>query len=489
MKDLKLFTQRVGLIGITNIIVTLKGIILLPILTKTLAEEGFGIWTQILVTIGLIAPIATLNLSPAVVRFLSSKKDKSQIKEAFSLVFFTVLISGTIFSLALFLVSDTLSTSFFKFSSDYLKISSFLILMTALNIVTLEFFRPLGEMKKYAYLTIMRTVLEILLIAYSIASGYGIEGAIISLIIAALAVQVIALGIIMSKFGLGIPHFYQIKPYLAFSLPILLLPFIGWIIHSSDRYVIGYLLDIESVGLYSAAYNIGATILAFIMPIQFVLYPTVSKLRDEKNFEGVKNYMNYSLKFFLMLTTPAAFGLSILSHEILLVFTTESFAEAYIIVALVSFGCLSYGIHSIFSYILLIENKTKILGSIMGFGAIFNLALNIFLVSEIGIEGAAISTLLTFVLIAIIAILISRRYLSVKPELKFIGKTIIASLVMAIIIWEIGQFGNLGALGLSLWIILGIKIILGIGAYFAVLSLLKGFGRKELDFLKQILRT
>ncbi|UCE73724.1 MAG: flippase [Methanomassiliicoccales archaeon] len=481
MKDLKLFTQRVGLIGITNIIVTFKGIILLPILTKTIAEEGYGIWTQILVTIGLISPIATLNLSPAVVRFLSSKTDKSQIKEAFSLIFFTVLISGTVFTLALYLISEPLSTSFFKFSSHYLQISSILVLITALNIVTLEFFRPLGQMKNYAYLIILRTILEIVFIAYTVLSGYGVEGAIISLIIAAVIVQVMALGIIFSKYGCAVPRFSHLRPYLVFGLPILLLPLIGWIIHSSDRYVIGYIMNVDDVGIYSAAYNIGAVVLAFIAPIQFVLYPTVSKLRDEKNFKGARSYLNYSLKFFLMLSIPSAFGLSVLSRELLLVITQESFTEAYLIVALVSFGCITYGVHSIYSYILLIENKTKILGFIMGFGAIFNLALNIILVPEIGIDGAAISTLLTFVIIAIFAILISRRYLPLKPDIKFIGKCILASSVMALIVWKISEWGTPSVLHFLL------EMVLGIGIYFGLLMALRGFGKRELDLFKKML--
>ena len=483
MKDLKLFTQRVGLIGVTNMIVTLRGVILLPILTKTIAEEGFGIWTQILVTIGLLAPIATLNLSPAMVRFLSSKTDKSEIKGAFSLVFFTVFITGTIFSIALLLISDPLSTSFFKFPSHHLKISSFLILITALNFVTLEFFRPLGQMKNYAYLTISRTILEVVLIAYSIHLGYGVDGAIISLFIAALVVQIIALGIILSKFGMSVPRFSQLRPYLAFSLPILLLPFIGWVIHSSDRYVIGYFLDIGSVGVYSAAYNIGAVIQAFIMPIRFVLFPTVSKLRDEKDPQGIRDYTNYSLKFFLLFTIPSAFGLFVLSQEILSVLTTESFADAYIIITLVSFGVLFYGVHSIYSYILLIENKTKTLGSIMGFGASFNLVLNIILVPEVGINGAAISTLLTFILLAILVILISRKYLLIKPDMKFIGKSVIAALIMALIIWEISQFGSPSLFRLLL------EIAAGIGVYFVVLSALKGFGKREINFLKKLLSS
>ena len=62
MSEYRLFAQRIGLIGITNLLVNLSGVILLPILTKTLPIEEYGIWTQITVTIGLIPSIVMLGL-------------------------------------------------------------------------------------------------------------------------------------------------------------------------------------------------------------------------------------------------------------------------------------------------------------------------------------------------------------------------------------------------------------------------------------------
>jgi len=65
MTEYKLFAQRVGLVGITNAIVSLRGLILIPILTKTLGASGYGMWAQIIVTISLITPIAMLGLPSA----------------------------------------------------------------------------------------------------------------------------------------------------------------------------------------------------------------------------------------------------------------------------------------------------------------------------------------------------------------------------------------------------------------------------------------
>ena len=74
MTEYKLFAQRVGLVGIVNLLVSLSGIILLPILTKTLPIGEYGIWVQIIVTITLISPVAGLGLPYTMVRFLAAEE-------------------------------------------------------------------------------------------------------------------------------------------------------------------------------------------------------------------------------------------------------------------------------------------------------------------------------------------------------------------------------------------------------------------------------
>ena len=54
MPEYKLFAQRVGLVGITTLIVNLRGLFRIPILTKTLGADAYGVWSIIMVTISLI---------------------------------------------------------------------------------------------------------------------------------------------------------------------------------------------------------------------------------------------------------------------------------------------------------------------------------------------------------------------------------------------------------------------------------------------------
>lgn len=87
MSEYKLFAQRVGLVGIANLIVSLRGLILLHILTKTIGTDLYGVWTQILVTISLLMSLGLLGLNTAKIRFFAGEKDKNKIGQDFYAVF------------------------------------------------------------------------------------------------------------------------------------------------------------------------------------------------------------------------------------------------------------------------------------------------------------------------------------------------------------------------------------------------------------------
>jgi len=68
------------LIGVTNLFVSLTGIILLPILTKNIPVEEYGVWVQINVTIGLVPSVVMLGLPYTMVRFLAAAKKEKKFR-------------------------------------------------------------------------------------------------------------------------------------------------------------------------------------------------------------------------------------------------------------------------------------------------------------------------------------------------------------------------------------------------------------------------
>lgn len=480
MTEYKLFAQRVGLVGIVRIIVSLRGLILLPILTKTMNTELYGIWVQIGVTASLLTFLATLQLHGAIIRFFAGEQDKAKIKEGFYSVFGLVFLFNLLLIVFIAVLSEPLAITFFggEEAIPFVRLLCFIIPATALDTICIELFRAFQQMKKYTGFLILQQILELSLISYAVLTGYSLFGALLSLIIARIFLLIVCFLFIYPQIGIGKPDLSVLKPYLLFSLPLIPAALSCWVVEISDRYVIAYFLGVASVGIYSAAYGLGTMIGMFMSPLGITLLPTMFKLYENNKIEELKKHLNYSLKVYLMFAIPSLFGLTVLSKSLLLTFTTSEYVSAYLIVPIAALGTIFYVGGGTIAIILQVLKKTKILAVVGGTGAVINLILNIILIPTIGILGAAISTLITFLFMGTAMGILSFKSIPFEIDFKFITKSIIASIPMAFGVWKLNPYGAVNTL-----------IAVGIAAaiYFAVLTLLRGFTKEEYLFLKGFL--
>jgi O-antigen/teichoic acid export membrane protein len=481
MNDYKLFTQQIGLIGITNLIISLRGIILLPILTKTLGAYDYGVLAQIMVTISLCTPLVTIGLLSGITRFLAAETDKKEIQEGFFSSLIVIFFSGIVLSSLLFLSSNFLAQMIFhtKEAIPLIKISAFIILIWALDRASLQFFRTRRQMTKYSGFLLLENFGELGLITYLVLNGFGLFGVVISLLIVKAISFGIMLFVIISQIGIKLPHFTKIRPYLVFGLPMLPSYIFVWIINSSDLYVIGYFMDSASVGVYSAAYGIGVLISMFIGPISIVLYPAILKLWKEDKIEEIKIHLEYSMKYFLMLAIPSTFGLSVLAEQLLIVFTTSQFVYGSVLIPIIAVSSIFSSFYSINMYILAMVKKTKIIGALLMIAAIVNIILNLIFVPLIGILGAAISTLVSFLILSLLMYYLAVSNIKFELGFRFILKSLFASFVMSFLIFGYNPTGITNVL---------ISIGFATGIYFGLLLLLKGFSKDELKFLKSLFK-
>lgn len=471
------FSKEAGLIGITDLIIKLKGLILLPLLTKLLGVENYGIWSQLMVTVGLTVPLIGMGLGSSIIRFLAGEKDKKIIREGVLTSLSASFFAGIILSLLLLAFSDFLASTVFANpkATVLIKISILLILLTALNQLLFSYLRSFRQIARYSTLSVIETSLELLTIAYSLSVGYGIKGALISLIIIRAIIFLITSCLIIAQVGISPPTLFRLKSYLKFGLPLVPTSFLFWIIYSSDNYLIGYFHGISPVGIYSAACTLSGIIMALFNPIHFVLYPAISKLWEEGKFEEVKINLKYAFKYTVIIGIPAVFGVSILTGQLLRIFTTPEFRFASVVVPFVSGGLLVLQFSGLAQYILMLAKKTKTIAVILTMAAISNIILNILLIPSLGIIGAAIATAACYIGLGIILHIASTKNLIFELDLKLTAKAIFSSLLMVMFI----RLANLNVL---------LSISVGILVYAITLLALRGLPPKEIVFILNLIR-
>jgi O-antigen/teichoic acid export membrane protein len=470
----------VGIIGFAQLLTSLGAFLLLPIITKTLGPYDYGLWSQIIITVHLISPIALLGMSMSAVRFLSAETEPDTIREGFYSILCFVTFTGLCASLLVYFFSDTIASTVFQdiSASYYIRIASWLILLNVISQITLFYFRIFHQIKTFALMLIIQTLGRLFLVYALILIGLGLYGVIIGTVAVWGFVFLLCIARIVQQIGFIIPKFSHLREYLNYGAPLTPNNLIRWVTDSSDRYLVGYFLNLQAVGIYSASYTIGYLIQFFVAPLQFVLLPELSRFYDQNNMNMVKQYLSRSLKYFLLITIPSVFGLSVLATPILTILTTEEFISGSVVIPLIALSGLFAGVFQIVINIALIIKKTKFPLLIQLSAASVNVILNIFLIPMIGILGAAIATLASYLLMVASCIYISFQFIPFDLNKVFILKSIAASSVMGGILYFLHPINILQLIA---------TILIGIIVYFAVLLFIKGLEKGEILMIKDLM--
>jgi O-antigen/teichoic acid export membrane protein len=292
--------------------------------------------------------------------------------------------------------------------------------------------------------------------------------------------NIVALFIILKQIGFHRPRFTNIAPYLKYGLPLIGNTAVLWIIYTSDRYFISYFLGASATGIYSAAYGIGGYADFMLPSIGTVLFPTISKLFDEGNYERTKLYMKYTFKYLIMLIIPGAAGLSILAKPLLSIIATRAFINGNTIVPFIAFGSVFNCFYQICIYVMLLVRKTQLNIMLLLIAAFVNVVLNLLLIPIMGILGSAVASIVAFATLGGITLMISRRYFKFDVSPQFILKSIFSASIMTLCIWLIKPESI---------ILLLASVIIGLIIYFTVLVLIGGFSRQEISFFTGFIRT
>lgn len=475
-----LFAHRIGLIGITEILVGLSGIILLPILTKNLAIEEYGTWLLFLVTASLIPMLTNLGLPNTMVRFLAGARDRTTIQDGFFSILEIVIFSSGIMSIVLFIAAEPIGDIFFEGNTIIAQILAVSIFILSMQAIFLAFFRTFQKIKRHSFFLFLKEYLKIAFISALIFNGYGILSVVAGFFIAECFVTILMGTMVIRTIGFRRGKFVNIKEYLGYGLPTVPGGLSSWVVSSSDRYLIGFFLGNASVGYYGPGYSLGSLIKTFFSPLAVLLPAVLSKEYDDGKQGEVKRYFNFSLKYFLAVAIPSVIGLSLLAKPILVVLSTpEIAARSYYVTSIVATSFLLLGMYTILVHFFILDKNTLFIGRLWIFAAIANFGLNLLFIPYYGIIGAAITTLSAYAFAFAAVEYYSPKLVDSRNIGIFITKSLFASLIISGIIVLTKPEGFLQISG----------IVLACAAiYFITIFLLKGFSKEEITFFKSIIR-
>ena len=197
----------------------------------------------------------------------------------------------------------------------------------------------------------------------------------------------------------------------------------------------------------------------------------------------MRKVLNYSNKLPLILCIPTVFGFVVIYEPILRIITGEALQVSVLLIPIICIGYLFYYIGSYYSSVFSLIKRTKYTTAGYTIGALANIAGNICLVPVIGIMGAAITTMLTFLIQMVYFMLKSRKFYDIALNWDFVWKCIVASIFLffLLIILKpiLASYGDL--------LLIVFSIVIGASVYFTMVYLLGVFKKEEIEMIKSIL--
>lgn len=463
-----------------------KGIVLLPLLIKTVGVKVYGTYALITSFIGIVFGISSFGVGFKYQRFMPSAAGVEEKRNLFFPQFYFHGLSVAILAILVFLFGDTANALFFKNSADY----SWLLVggilpATFLYSQATDYFRYTHRMGHFSaataanpYLFILFTALGVLLLP-KVGMNYLLLAMLASVCLASAPM----LWKMFREIGMKMPELRlpEITSDMKLGIPILLSYVIDFVISGSDRFVIAYYMSAKEVGYYNPAYTLGALVIMFPKIMGVALPPLLSKAVDGNDEESARGLLGNAVKFYLLLVIPFIVGSVFLSHRLLVLLANREVADsAFLVTPVISLGILFYGLNIILSFgVAFVKLKTELIFYSNVIAGVLSLSLNLIVMYFVrSIVVAGVTSLVSFLVAFLFLNRSAGRLIDIEYDTRCILKVILASALMGVFLFLQTGIMHCATKSLLLLIPVDIAVYLGFCRAFRV------FGKEDLDLFR-----
>ena len=194
---------------------------------------------------------------------------------------------------------------------------------------------------------------------------------------------------------------------------------------------------VAAYGAYQKAITIYNLPSSFMVALTASVIPAISACRTRRDFQEAGRIAESSMRVGMLLAFPAGIGLAVLSSPIMYLLYSDTDH------AIADPSMMILGIASIFVCVMLVCNSVLQASGfvnlpifIMIAGCAAKLIVNNFMVRHMGAVGAAVGTLVCYIIVAVLELLLIKRVIPAAPEyIRVFAKPMVAAGVMGLAVW------------------------------------------------------
>lgn len=423
MKSYKKLIGNSAIFAVGRLGSKLISFFLVPLYTYYLSTAEYGTVDLVITTVNMLIPIVSASMFDAVLRFIMDDKEMtdSVLMNALNVSMIGFLIAFLFFPILVRL--DLLG------NNSIVLFMYIILFLQILERIFAEYTRAIGEVKKFAINGIIITLTTgIFNVLFLVVFEWGVPGYFMALIVANI-ISILYL-VVSTKaythFDFSLIEKHVMKILLLYSIPLIPNALMWWLINASSRYFIRYFINVSANGLFAIASRI-PTLINIVTQVfmQAWQLSAIEEYESKDKSTFYSNVFNY-LSSILFLGTSAI--IVVLKPGFDFLFAAEYY-EAWIVVPFLLLGAVFSSFSGFLGTNYIAAKKTTGVFKTSVYGGIISFVLNFLMISTIGIVGAGISSMLSFMAMWILRLYDTRQFI----EMKIKWKTFISNLVIIFI--------------------------------------------------------
>ena len=450
MSQVQTIFKNMSWLMISQIIASICGFIWTILMARYLGVNDYGIFGFATSLTGILAITVDLGISTHIVRHIATDYNSAPKYLGNAIPLKSIFAIGTIILTLIILIlmksNELVITVTLLFTIE-------MIIKSYINLFNGSF----QAFEEGKYQGIGNTIMNLLLLLFiliAIFTDLGLYGIAISYILAnliALTYEYYVLNKHIAKPKYELDRTFCKKITLV-SLPFAVTSLLYIIYYSIDVVMLSNMVGDYATGIYNATYKLISVLTLFYAVYTAVIFPVMSKFyKNDKEMLLIS--FEKSIKYLMLVIIPLAIATVFYSTDIIhLIYGQEYDAASSVLSILIWTVCLLF-ISGACNTLLNASHKEVAVTKIYAAAAVFNIVLNLFMIPVLSYNGAAITTVLSDILIVLIQVYVIYK-LGHKPNRKLyldVIKIIIGSGILGV---------ALHLLNLNMWVAIPVGIII-----------------------------
>jgi O-antigen/teichoic acid export membrane protein len=416
--------------------------------TRLLSSEHYGQYALVLAGLGLVQLIGFKWLELCLARFLPAYRNEpkiflSEIKFLFAVLAFGLSAVGLVVTL---LWPDPVWQRLIALAVPLLIVQAWFELNLMYAVAALK---P----GLYGRINLTKSTVALALGAFLAWLGLGAYSPLWGLLLGVSLATVVFGQDVWRGIKARRPSPEKIKTLFAYGMPISVNFALVWVVSSSDRFLLGWLLDMSSAGQYAVGYDLAQhSIGMLLMIINLAAYPLAIHAFERAGSEAAREQLRKNGAVIFSLALTASAGVAVLAPLLGgLLLGAEYRDTAVELLPWVALAAALSGIKAYYFDIAFhLGHGTVMLVWISVGAAIINVIFNLIWIPYYGILGAAYATVLAYLVSMVASAWFGRRFFVLPKIIPLMAPALIIAIPSAAATWFAMQYQGWVGLGFGL---------------------------------------